>query len=486
MRDEAWRLRCAPARRESSGGRFPTVWLDRVVAACLIPLGIWVLLSGLDDLFVNLACLFSWRRRFHWPSDSQLDGAPERRLAILVPLWHEDGVIEQMLERNLAAIRYRDYHIFAGVYPNDEPTLRAVYRVSSRHPRVHLAVCAEDGPTSKGDCLNNTWRRMKSFEAAHGHRFEFVITHDAEDLVDPEELRLINWFSRQSEMVQIPVLPLATGQRDFTHGIYCDEFAEYQSKDIPVRQFLGGFLPSNGVGTGFDRESLERLAEKRNGLVFEPEALTEDYETGYQFHQMGCRQAFVPIRTIAGRPVATREYFPRSFRAAVRQRSRWVAGIALQGWARYGWNVPARQLYWFWRDRKGLAGNLLSPAANLGFVYGLCTFLAAAWGGRQWYLGTLIPTAFGAVYSVTLSMTVVQMAARIRASARIYGWRFASGTPIRMLWANVVNFAATVAALHQFIGSRMQRRRMEWRKTDHAYPMQPLPGYSTATFSEPG
>ena len=59
-------------------------------------------------------------------------------------------------------------------------------------------------------------------------------------------------------MVQIPVLPLPTGLAEMTHGVYCDEFAEYQLKDIPARQRLGGFLPSNGVGTGFDRNALER------------------------------------------------------------------------------------------------------------------------------------------------------------------------------------------------------------------------------------
>src|SRR5260370_5700828 len=93
-------------------------------------------------------------------------------------------------------------------------------------------------------------------------RFRVVVLHDAEDVIDPESLRRINWFSRSHEMVQIPVLPLATAVNEWTHGLYCDEFAEYQRKDIPVRQLLGGFLPSNGVGTGFDRDALERLGAR--------------------------------------------------------------------------------------------------------------------------------------------------------------------------------------------------------------------------------
>ena len=57
-------------------------------------------------------------------------------------------------------------------------------------------------------------------------------------------------------MVQVPVLPLPTPFRELTHGIYCDDFAEYQSIDMPARQINRSFIPSNGVGTGYSREVL--------------------------------------------------------------------------------------------------------------------------------------------------------------------------------------------------------------------------------------
>jgi len=79
------------------------------------------------------------------------------------------------------------------------------------------------------------------YEAHHGVDFEILVTHDVEDIILPESLRLINWFSREYEMVQIPVLPLPTGLTEWTHGLYCDEFGELQFKDINVRQELGGF-----------------------------------------------------------------------------------------------------------------------------------------------------------------------------------------------------------------------------------------------------
>ena len=129
-------------------------WLDHSVLMFLVPLAIWILVSGLDDLLISLVYVVGGQRRFDWPTERELDQAPERRIAILVPLWNEHRVIGQMLERNLSAIRYGNYDVFVGVYPNDDATVRAVTDAASRHPRVHLAMCPHDGPTSKGDCLN--------------------------------------------------------------------------------------------------------------------------------------------------------------------------------------------------------------------------------------------------------------------------------------------------------------------------------------------
>jgi len=225
------------------------VWLDQWVVACLVPLAVWILVSGLDDLFISLIYL-TGVNRFEWPAEAELQKAPERRIAVFVPLWREHKVIGQMLEHNLSAIRYQNYDVFVGVYPNDELTMRAVMDATSRHPRVHLCVCPHAGPTSKGDCLNWIYSGMELYEAQQGVRFEVITPHDAEDLIHPESFRLINWYSPAYDMVQVPVLPLPSGLCAFTQGLYCDEFGEYQSKDIPVRTRLGGFLPSNGVGTG--------------------------------------------------------------------------------------------------------------------------------------------------------------------------------------------------------------------------------------------
>jgi len=440
---------------------------DNRLVVCLVCLAVWILLSSLDDLFIALVAIFpKGEPGCRWPTDLEAAGIPERRIAILVPLWDEQRVIGRMLERNLAAIQYTSYDFFAGAYPNDTVTVAAVDEAARRSSRVHLALVPHCGPTSKGDCLNAIFDCLLEYEAAHGVRYEVIVTHDAEDVVAPESLRLVNWFSRDYQMVQIPVLPLPTGLAEMTHGVYCDEFAEYQQKDIPARQRLGGFLPSNGVGTGFDRKALERLAATRGGRIFDPACLTEDYENGFRLHALGCRQIFVPLRLPTAAPMATREYFPRRLRAAIRQRSRWVAGIALQGWEHHGWRAPLCQVYFFWRDRKGLAGNLLSPLANLLFICWL-----AGWHG----FGGIPPWA-AHLCTATLVLSLVHFSIRTTLSARVYGWRFAAGVLPRMFWGNLLNSAATISALRQFADARRRGRALVWRKTDHKYPAYHPPG----------
>src|SRR5262249_15581183 len=226
---------------------------------------IWVLLSGLDDLFLNLACLWRWYvrqvcRHTPAPTDAALAHAPRKRIAVFVPLWREHTVIRSMIEHNLASHGYERCDFFIGVYPNDEPTLEVVRGLESRFPAVHLALCPHDGPTSKADNLNWIFQRMLLFESDRQARFDIVVTHDAEDLMHLHSLLWVNYYAQRFDMVQIPVLPLPIPWSELIHGVYCDEFAEYQSKELPVRQFLGGFLPSCGTGAGFSRHALERLA----------------------------------------------------------------------------------------------------------------------------------------------------------------------------------------------------------------------------------
>jgi len=298
-----------------------------------------------------------------------------------------------------------------------------------------------------------------------------VVTHDAEDLIHPDELLWINYYAARYDFVQTPVLALATPLRAITHGVYCDEFAEYHSRDMTVRAMLGGFLPSAGVGTGYRREALERLARAESNRVFEPSALTEDYENGLRLFRLGCTQAFVPItRNASGMNqdardfMATREYFPSRWGTALRQRTRWVTGIALQGWQRFGWfregwSGKPGEIYWLWRDRKGLIASPLSVLANAVFLYGLATSLWTRVGPVASHLAV-----------ATVALQVLRTGIRMACVARIYGVVFALGVPVRTVWANALNACATAGAVTRFTTAWAMGRPLKWLKTEHSYP----------------
>ena len=113
-----------PTHYSTLGAPVPGVCsIDRLIAACLPALAVWILLSGLDDLFLDLRCSAAWVRR-RWRHEGALpapeEGVPEKPIAIFLPLWREHRVIGRMLAHNLAAIRYTNFSVFVGGYPNDD------------------------------------------------------------------------------------------------------------------------------------------------------------------------------------------------------------------------------------------------------------------------------------------------------------------------------------------------------------------------------
>jgi adsorption protein B len=450
-------------------------WADGLASGLLLPLAAWILVSGLDDFFIlTVFLLRGWVGRLRPPKLPEptlhmLESLAQRRIAIFVPLWHEDAVIAHMLEHNLGAIHYANYDFFVGAYPNDPATQRAVSTVASRHRNVHLCLCPHDGPTSKADCLNWIFQRMLQQEQETGRQYQVILTHDAEDVIHPASLALVNYYSRCYDMVQVPVLPLPTPWTQLTHGLYCDDFAEFHTKDMTARRLLGGFIPSSGVGTAYTRAALEKLAEAESNRIFHPECLTEDYENGLRLHELGCAQFFVPLRWIQGHPLAIRELFPQTFRAARRQRTRWVTGIALQGWRRHGWRGSLGHRYWLWRDRKGLLGNPLSLFANVLFCYGLFSGLLSWLAGRPWSLGAAVAQS-QILMAGTAALGIINLSARAACSGRIYGLRFAAGVALRSVFGNLLNSLATVSALGRFVHAVWSGTPLVWIKTEHAYP----------------
>ncbi len=397
-------------------------------------------------------------------------------------------MIGAMVRHNLAAIRYSKFDFFLGVYPNDAETLSVVHQLARTYRNVHAALVPHDGPTSKADCLNWACQALWNYEEAGDTLFDTVVVHDAEDLMHPDSLRVIHAKRFEYDMVQVPVLPLKTGITELTHGIYCDEFSEFQAIDMRARVYSKSFLPSNGVGTGYSRSMLDCLADVRSNRVFEPMALTEDYESGVRIHQLGFKQTFARLRPDgAARDgnslIATREYFPRDFRAAVRQRTRWVTGICLQGWERLGWKGTTIDRYWFWRDRKALFTNPLGLLVSALVLIAAADLAVTSSLHRPWHFALTSRWAIRLCWA-NLAVQTVRSLIRMVCVGRIFGFVFALAVPLRAFYESVINGYATLNAWRTYVGARIAGRPLVWLKTEHTYPSRASLSISWKTLEE--
>src|SRR5438445_767552 len=68
--------------------------------------------------------------------------------------------------------------------------------------------------------------------------------------------------------------------------------------------------------------------------------------------------------------VASRGHFPSTLGSAVRQKARWLGGIALAGWDRLGWSGGIGERWMRMRDRRGpLAAVLLLAAYGAALLW---------------------------------------------------------------------------------------------------------------------
>lgn len=462
--------------------------------ALFIFLVIVFLISGLDDLFVDLVYYLRagyralFRRHLIRPlTRDQLNACPEKPIAIMIPAWKEADVIGKMLLNTITTLDYKNYHIFVGTYPNDEATYLAAEKIREIYPQVSALVTPADGPTNKADCLNWIVQGIFAYEKEHGVQFDIFVMHDAEDIIHPLSFKYFNYLMPRMHMIQLPVLALEWKHARWAAGIYIDEFAELHSKDLRSRELLANTVPSAGVGTALSRAAIEFLRLQHHQQVFDIRSLTEDYQLGLQLRDMQGKKIFLQqmverVETrrhwLTGREVhrrvrdliATREFFPSHFAAAVRQRSRWIMGIAIQGW-RMGWTDSLGANYFLFRDRKGLVTNLLSLAG-----YPIVIFWCAAWLIERLNPNIVIPPLveshelYATLMWIVLGLLLWRLCNRFMAVGRIYGVGQALLSMPRLVVGNFVNFWASVQAIRRYIRGRLSGQAPEWIKTAHAYP----------------
>lgn len=444
-------------------------WLEALEHELLLFAGVFFLLGAADELLVDLA----WVRlrltgrartgRFEGPADAPLAG----QAAVLVPAWREAAVVGAMLACCRASWPQAGLRVYAGCYRNDPETLAALIAGAGGDPRIRIVVHDADGPTTKADCLNRLYRGLVTDERRSGVRARCVILHDAEDMVHPAALALIDRALDDADFVQLPVIPVAQPASRWIAGHYGDEFAEAHGKSLVVRDSLGAGIPAAGVGCGFARDALEDIARRRgragDAEPFAAECLTEDYELGLLIGEGGGASRFLRLRDEAGELIATREFFPSDLGVAVRQKTRWMHGIAFQGWDRLGWGPRPAELWMRLRDRRGPLLAIVLAAAYLGIVL-WALLLAAELAG--WHQPQPLGPALELLLWINLAGFAWRAAMRFAFTARTYGAAEGLLAMLRLPFANVIAIMAGRRALVAYVRS-LRGQRVQWEKTPH-------------------
>lgn len=431
-----------------------------------------LLIGGLDDLLVDLLYLvrrLSGRHARPARCDALPMPAQPGRMIVFIPAWDEAAVIGAMLSAALERIDHADYRLYVGLYPNDPATIAAAAGVAERDDHVRLVIGSRGGPTTKADCLNTLWHALARDQTAEGFAVKAIVLHDAEDVVHPAELAVFDSLIEGRAVVQIPVLPLVVPGSRLVSGHYADEFAESHQKQIVVRTWIGAGMPLAGTGCAIAPAMLAAIAAARGGDPFDATSLTEDYELGLRIAELGGEGLFARIADgTRGGVVAVRAFFPADLVAAVRQKARWMTGIALIGWDRTGWARPMAlgDHWWRLRDRRGPLAMLVLAAAYLGLFADAGAIVA------RWIVDMPVQPLAPALwwlFAINAMLLWWRLVVRMVFTGRAYGWREALWSLPRFVIGNFVALAAAPRALIRYVFV-LRGRPAVWDKTKHHFP----------------
>ncbi|HET9629191.1 MAG TPA: glycosyl transferase family protein [Novosphingobium sp.] len=442
--------------------------------------GFWFIVGMVDELAVD--AIWGWlllrgRVRSHRLNDGLAGRELAGEAAVFIPAWQEAGVIGATVSHALKAWTQAELRLYVGCYRNDPATIAAVMAAAGDDARLRLVVHDRDGPTTKADCLNRLYGALCEDELRSGRRARSVVLHDAEDMVHPAALFVLDAALHEASFVQLPVRPEPQPRSRWVAGHYGDEFTESHAKAMVVRDALGAALPAAGVGCAIARNVLTDLARERKtelareqGVIlsrqagpFASECLTEDYEMGWRIARGGHRARFLRLRDGAGQLIATRSYFPDAIDAAVRQKARWVHGIAFQGWDRLGWGGRTVDLWMAARDRRGPLVALVLFVAYALIVLGGVLVVAenAGWTRARPQSGVL-----QVVITLCVAGLLWRMIMRFAFTAREYGWREGLLAVLRIPVANVIAIVAGRRAITAYVRS-LAGSAVRWEKTAH-------------------
>ncbi|EFG3627531.1 TPA: phage adsorption protein NrfB [Escherichia coli] len=238
--------------------------------------------------------------------------------------------------------------------------------------------------------------------------------------------------------------------------------------------------------TQFERSATALLADG-DGIAFDVQSLTEDYDIGFRLKEKGMTEIFVRFPVVdeakereqrkflqharTSNMICVREYFPDTFSTAVRQKSRWIIGIVFQGFKTHKWTSSLTLNYFLWRDRKGAISNFVSFLAMLVMIQLLLLLAYESLWPDAWHFLSIFS---GSAWLMTLlwlnfGLMINRIVQRVIFVTGYYGLTQGLLSVLRLFWGNLINFMANWRALKQVL-QHGDPRRVAWDKTTHDFP----------------
>ena len=268
-------------------------------------------------------------------------------------------------------------------------------------------------------------------------------------------------------MIQLPVVPLLDPGSPWVAGHYADEFAQGHIKELVVREAVGAAIPLAGVGCAIERTALARLAARHDGRPFAGASMTEDYELGLRLGAIGVKTMFVRLPVMPGSRavVASRGHFPATVGAAVRQKARWIGGIAFAGWDQLGWRGGIGERWMRMRDRRGPLAALLLLAGYVSALLWAQIALAAA-------LGAPVAVPMSAALALLLTVNAWLLGWRMLMRAAFTAAAYGPMQGLRSIPRTVVANVIAVLAARRALMLHSRGGASNWDKTHHIFPAE--------------
>lgn len=211
-----------------------------------------------------------------------------------------------------------------------------------------------------------------------------------------------------------------------------------------------------------------RPKQKKEGL-FNDVNLTEDYELGFRFYQLGFKTGFFNVkldRDDEASRIATAEFFPNTFWASVKQRSRWVAGIVFQNWKAHKWSGNLSTKYFLFRDRKSIFSFVSAFLSNIVILYFIFAILSKVFG---WGLVTSLVGHSSVLWWLMIAnlfFMISRLSHRFVFTYNWYGFKYAFFSVFRLPLDTVINFFAIARSINVYKNTKSQTK-VVWDSTSH-------------------